>query len=555
MPRPDAIRVALVNLGAGEVVLDIPASGLFTPEAVINAPPTPRAQNLRLLDGLARTRPGYAEIDTGDTNTDLVNGAFYVIFDDGVTHPVRATQDAIERLAGGSWTDITGAAAFTGADDDYWAMAMVYRTGAVSPKNQLFLSNGVDAMYKWTGTGDISVVGGSSPDGARVLIPFLDRCFAMNVEDGSGNRKHARIQHSDNADPGTWTGRSSGLVDLDDDPYAIGKAAVMGGGLVVLKGDGNGGSIYRGTPTGLVTNPVRYDALNPGTGVGILLRNTFLLINPGVASFFSHEGWTLFDGQSPPVPIAPGITRSILRRLTYEALDAAFSWYDPKAHELFLAIPVGGATTPNEYWCYNIRERRVYGPYAYADGFTVAGPYVPTSNITWQWEDSPTPLTWSELPYDAWGAIGGVEGTVTTMLGTSAGAVMNYKGDLANDDNGTPVSMAYETGAVLAKGRRLPNGRMLGPADLLTLHDVIVEYQDELAWTPQIAISTDNGTSWTTISPGTEIGTADGSAKQHTYSTTITARQFQARVQGASAAPLVGIYMEFTHAGDERASS
>jgi hypothetical protein len=550
------VNVAIVNLGAGEVILDLPPGDLYPPgESQITKPATPSAQNLRLLDNMARVRPGYTALGAKE-DSNPVTGLFNAVFDDGTVFTIRATKAKLYSWNGTVYADKSGGADFTAlTDTDYWSFAMVPRTGAVSPKNEVFACDGQHEIKAWTGSGDFADVA-SSPTGGRAITAFLDRCFVGNVEDSGGDRKHTRIAYSIVGDGRSFSGTGSGILDLGDDPYAISVLTEMGGGLIVGKGDANGGSLIRGTPTGLVNAPVRYVTMNPGAGVGVLLRRAFLVLAPGVAFFVGHDGLYLWDGMQGLRRIAEGLVRTLLRRIAQDSLDAAHAWYKHHTGEVHLAIPTTGSTVPDEVWVYNLKENRTYGPYAYGHSLISSAPYIRSGALDW---DSGMDYAggWSTLPWAAWNAIGGPRGNLSSSYGATNGELYNDVDDDTEDDAGLAVTGAYTTGTIRAENRvgMSPSGgqRRLTQHSMLAIGDVTIEYAAGIAWTPVVAISTDDGGMWTTISDGAELAAGSGTTERKTYTTQIAGKRFAVRVSSSTRFDLHAIYIRATHVGDERA--
>ncbi len=71
------------------------------------------------------------------------------------------------------WTDITGANVLTGDETDFWSF--------VQYGDVFLMTNGIDPMYKWTGAGNIEVVGGSPPV-CRFVTVFKDYVVAIKLD-------------------------------------------------------------------------------------------------------------------------------------------------------------------------------------------------------------------------------------------------------------------------------------------------------------------------------------------------------------------------------------
>ena len=573
---PDAAhsshQIVLSRIGEGEVITDLPPQDLLEiGNPRVMGPKSPRGLNLRLLDGVARRRPGYAGIGTAP-DTDQVTGLFHSVFDDGSTALARATAGKLYTVSGTTYTDRSGTATFTNnTDNDYWTFAMVPRLGSVTPKNWCMASDTNNRLKIWTddvtfGTPfkDVTTAAGytDSPRGALASASFLSRCWVANVLDDGGDRKHARVVHSVTGDSTDWAGAGVVETDLDQDPYPIQQLAVMAGGLVILKGDQFGGSVWRATPTGLLNHPVRYDAMNPGSGVGILLRRSLVLMADSACFFVGHDGFYLYDGVRGFKNVSPGITLSLLRALNYDALDGAFAEYKPRTSEILVHVPTGTNTEPDLTWVYNRRENRTYGPYEYGHVLTASSQF--TISGTYAWDNGSSGVTdldysggWGDLPWDAWNAIGGSTGASSTAYGSSEGEIYNDSDDASDNDDGIAVVTAYDTACVIADGRTVlgNNGQpiTLGPYDMLTLEDVGIEYNSVAAFTPSVLYSIDDGNTWLPISNSEEVPAGSGEQQWYSWTPQVTARRFMVRVtdSGTNYA-LHAIHLRLSYAGDQR---
>lgn len=569
-----ALQVVLTRLGDGEVITDLPPQDLAKPEQPrVVGPLSPRTLNLRLLDGVATRRPGYAALGAApETDLNRITGLFNAIYDDGSTLLVRATRAKLHTFASSTYTDRSGSATFTNNnDDDYWTFAMCPRLGSVTPKlwcvasdtNNFLKIYAPDAGFG-TDFVDVSAAAGytDSPKGAVALTSFISRCWVGNVLDDSGDRKNVRVISSVVGDSTDWTGNGVVETDLDQDPYPIQQLLVMAGGLVILKGDEFGGSVWRGTPTGLVNTPVRYDAMNPGSGVGILLRRSLVKLSEGVCFFVGHDGFYLYDGVRGFKRVGEGVLKSLLRSINYDYLDAAFAEYKPRSSEILIHVPTGSADTPNITWVYNRRENRIYGPYEYGQELTSSSQFVIAGSYIWYdvedtgADDLDYSGGWTTLPWNAWNEIGGATGAASIAYGDDDGLIQNDTDETNEDDNGASISSSYETHCIVAEGRMIrgANGQpmQLGPYDMLTLEDVGVEYQSVQAFNPVIEYSVDEGNTWSTVSNNEELPAGTGENQWYAWTPQVTGKRFSVRISADTSVEWHAVHMRFSYAGDSR---
>jgi len=564
--RSQVIKVSFMNIGSGKVVLDLPAEDLVTPQPRQQPPLLVSTPNIRLADGIAQTRLGYEAVGTAP-DANRITGTFAALFDDGTVHTMRFTKNKVYSWQS-AWVDRTPAAgAPSGDDDDYWSMAMVPRTGAVSPKNMLMAVNGVDNPLVWNPDdtdalwNDAVDTTEAGPVGGKVVVSAANRAVVMNVRDASAERKQARVQWSEFGDAISWTSSTSGFADLLDDPYAITAASPILGGIAILKGDANGGALWRATPTGLPYAPLRFDAVNPGKGVGILLPRTLISLNPNKLFFVGHDGLYFYDGAAALNMVAPEVTHTIMNSINQEALNAAVAWYKPRSHEIFIGIPEGGSTTVTSVWVFNHLENRVYGPMSYADVITAANTLVSTDTLTWQDAES-APYdddTWEDFPFLRWADVALAAGANTVALATSTGILMNDSDSQGATDNGATITGQINFPPITAEGRAIIAGgrpiRELEDTDELTLHDVHIRYRSEFAWTPFIEYRTGDTAAWIAITTGVELPAgAAARLTSKTYSLDpggVTSDWFEFRISGIDMR-LHDFTAEFTYGGDSR---
>lgn len=559
--RDFGLTVSLGALGNGEVNTVLPVDNLLQPESRIAGPLSPGAPNCSFTNLVAKPRMGYTTLGNKASST-AVTGLFHVQFDNNVVEDLRSDGAKTYYLNAGTWTDISAAGV-----GGYWTYAMVRRAGGATIANQVFLSGDGDSdkIWRYRGSGAAAVQvgditgGGSYILGARVIVGHKGRALIMNMYDpGAIARKVARIWYSIVGDPETFTGTGSGYIDLDDEPYPICGGLVISGNVCVFKGNNVGGAITVGTSTGVTTSPYRWDTLNTA-GIGLLIPRSLVQISPDLVFFLGHDGFYIYDGGRGLARVGDGIAQDLLTRINPAALKAGFSEFNPITGEVVVHVATGASTTPNEAWVFNIRDRRVYGPYTYADTLTAASLYSSSDTLTW---DTIPFSTWDSMTYSSWDTMGTIASKRGTMYGTSTGYVMANDGT-ATADNGVAITTTYKSGAIRAEGRKLllPNGtaRELEADTVITLRDLALTYRNAGSWTPTVEISTDGGLNWTTISDGVAIGSDTsnlGRFMTKNYSMFgIPGTWFQARITATSTvAQLSGIRFEFTYSGNDKNS-
>jgi hypothetical protein len=340
----------------------------------------------------------------------------------------------------------------------------------------------------------------------------------------------------------------------------------MGGRLVVFKGGPNGGAIYVLTPTGSSTAPIRNDAINPGTNVGVLVPRSVVAINPNVTFFLGHDAAYLYDGVRALLPFAEGVARDISSRLTHDAVDLCFAIYRREMRVVELHVAVDGATTPNETWVFDIQRRQAYGPWTYPQHSFVAGiPWLAQNRLSWNTWGQAAGRTWDNLTsasstlYLQWDNVKGTLGTEEGMVyGTTVGQVVNSRMTDTVDVAST-ITATYYAPPITPTGWTINVGgqavRELRPDDVLVLREVSIRHNSPSSWNPIVEASI-NGTSWVVVSNGSAVVSAGGQLLTKTYyvpNTLAPSTWFQVRVSAAAVGFNVhSIILNFTYAGNLR---
>lgn len=577
--RRHALTIHLAAVGDGQVVRNTPAENLAVPNGngVLVAPPTRNAPNVLMFEGMATRRPGYALTLPGPPLVSPVNGLYWAQFGQVDNWLVRAScrdsagsvDGQIYRLneAGAAWVNISPAATtFVNLVNQPWTFAMVPSADPATPTYMITGNEGHEDILRWMGgTAICTVLSDDAPKFPKVLVSFLSRAFAVNYVD-DGVRNERRVGWSIVGDSSNWTGLGSGFLDIDDDPWPGVAAVVMGGRLIVFKGGPNGGAIYVLTPTGSSVAPVRVDAVNPGTNVGVLVPRSVIPVNSNVTFFLGHDAAYLYDGVRALLPFAEGVARDIGSRLNYDAVNTGFAVYRRELRIIELHIPVDGATTPNECWVFDVQGRRAYGPWTYPDhSFVAATQWLQQNRLSWDTWGQAAARTWDNLtdaagnPYLQWdnvkGALGVEEGLV---YGATNGVTPNSR-TTDTTDAGTAIACQYDAPPITPTGWTVnvntQEMRELRPNDVLVLREVTLRHNNATSWTPIIEGSID-GSSWVTISDGTAVAAAGGRMLAKTYyvpHTLAPSQWFQVRVRASAAVYNVhSLILNFTYAGSGR---
>lgn len=167
---------------------------------------SPDCENVYSKDGKIKTRPGYATFATNTlAGVPMASDEFYLMDGTKFLMAVSTTKVNIYDTVHGDWDDITGAGISLTADADDCV-------SSETMTNLWIFTNYVDAIYKWPGTGDIAVLGGSPPK-AKILFKYQNHLILGYTNDGVTVRPQG-VAWSDAGLPETWTGGSSGSTNL-----------------------------------------------------------------------------------------------------------------------------------------------------------------------------------------------------------------------------------------------------------------------------------------------------------------------------------------------------
>lgn len=414
----------------------------------------------------------------------------------------------------------------------------------------VYLSNGVNKTWKWSGSGDIADVVDTAttpitvPPARWLVGGFLERLWLLHTLEG-GARQPQRVRWCIRGNVTNWSDSGAGYEDLTDDPFPITGGGVISGRLVVYKGDGTGGSIVVGVPTGLADDPVGFETLNPGSGIGCYAPRTVQTVAGGVHIFLGHDDVYVFDGASL-LPVGHPVIRRVLQSINPEALRWAWALYDPTEAEYELHIPlVAGDTTPSDRYVFNVRERRWsgYESAEYAHGVR----YAETITDTWA------------TALGAWNAQGDKRWIDTTsgilriysVYGTDTATYR--RGDPAQDtDVGTSYSSIYVSRQHTFEGMQVPHGRsfrVLSFDDVKVLRSLTLIWRDLGAVTWVVEVSTDTGETWTTVSDGSARGSGTTRVVRTIFGCMISATDFIVRVTAPSVTHLIDVEYEIGYAG------
>jgi hypothetical protein len=367
--------------------------------------------NFEINRGLIRKRSGETALGAviGGTGLEIMTGR--ELLREDVKYNVRVGLNKIEfyNTTTSAWVDIT-ADDLTGTTDDLHSTAVPLLTG----KTILCITNNVDPIQKWTGTGNVADLGGTPPI-CKFIQEYKTYLVCANI--GGGTDIAQRVQWSDTADPETWDSGNAGFVDLVEDGGPITGLSLFGNYLAVHKR----GSIYLGYP---ISSTAIFQFDRKATGSGTIANNSIVNLPTGEQIFLSGDGLRIFNGVSSTLIEAP-INEEIRDEMDDSLAFKSWGVLVKDKDEVWIGIPLSGNATPDTVYKFNYKTRVLYKDLR--PGATVAWIGSASAGSTWDdmvgtW-DAQT-VRWNErgLNEDSDQInIGHIDGTVTRVDETTTG--------------------------------------------------------------------------------------------------------------------------------------
>lgn len=225
-------------------------------------------------------------------------------------------------------TDITDVVVVTGGNQVAWT------EWQFSTTKMVIGTNGVNPVFKWIGSGNAAVLGGSPPK-ARWVTNWRDVIWLANIEN-----KPQQVVFSNIGDPETWSADDN--YNFDSPITGISPYGDM---LVVFMDDHIG--IMSGSNNRQLVKIDRYI-----DGIGCTGGHTIVsasLNGKDVLIFHARDGWYAFDGTrqkiklSSPIAIKYSSSSSAQRWNEARYTNAVATWY-PEFHWVMTCLTDGGGS-------------------------------------------------------------------------------------------------------------------------------------------------------------------------------------------------------------------
>jgi hypothetical protein len=321
--------------------------------------------------------------------------------------------------------------AYDTVDEDFASYDYIRKTTETDP--WWILTNGVDAIKYFTGTGSISSLVSTYPSGvtallAKIVIEFKSHLLLMDVSE-DGNRYPQRVRWSDTSDPEDFLNGNASSQDLTGTDWIKGAVKFRGDYLVIVKGK----SVWLGYATG-ESDIFQFDLKDPKTGTPA--GKTIAAIGEEVI-FMGWDDIYSFDGITCD-SIAENVRDEIFSDVNPSAIEKSFGVVIEELKEYWLFIVSASDDYPDIAWVFNYDIRK-WTRHKFADFLTAYGYYTLQSSLTIG---------------DLVGTIGeqnwriGSRATLAsapvTLFGDTGGYVYQYD-NLTNNDNGTAINAWFST--------------------------------------------------------------------------------------------------------------
>ncbi len=400
------------------------------PAEYISENASPNTQNFFVDRDLLTKRAGTTE--QGDTlSQECMYGVEFAR--EGTNYNVRIGLTKTQKYDVGttSWADI-GHTVWSGTTSDLFDTAIPLLAG----KQILVITNGVDAMRKWTGSGNTDLLGGTPPV-AKFIQEYQTYLVAANIQGGVDI--DTRVEWSDTADPEDWTSGNHGTKDLVEDGGAITGLNLFSNYLAVHKLT----SIYLGY---LVNTTAVFRFERKSTGSGTCANNSIVNLPTGEQIFLATDGLRIFNGVVAPVIDSP-INDEIRDGLNSAYRHKAWGLLIKELDEAWVGIPIGSQTTGETVYKFNYTTRVLY-----KDTRSLA-------NFAWQAAQSNS-ISWDDATgswdsqTDRWDETSLTASSPLIYIGDNTGKTV-YVNSLSSSDDGSAIEAFWESKDFESPDKRL----------------------------------------------------------------------------------------------------
>lgn len=378
-------------------------------------------QNMRFYREEMRKRPGKTLLGGQVADATQIMGYGRLELSGGTKHLVRASKAKLERFNTSTlaWVSIANTA-FTGGDEDFFSIT------DVTENEIIIITNYIDAIRKWTGSGNAAALGGSPPKAKYVtyLSPYTLLAYINN----GATVNPWKIQWPDTSNPEVWTGGNSGSALISDEPSAIQNIAKLDEYVAVYKKE----SLALGRKVD-TSDVFSFDTIK--TGIGLASPRGFVGAE-GQHYFMGQNDFFVWNGVRIE-SIGKAVRDEVFSQVDRNKINRCHALHVQELNEVWFFIVVSGGTWPSQVWKYNYRLGFWY--FDTCSNLTAA--------IKWQrintqsWDDDTG--TWDSAQ-DIWDSGMSIANWEDIVFGDSSGYSLNLDYTTTND-NGVAVSAQFVT--------------------------------------------------------------------------------------------------------------
>ena len=380
-------------------------------------------QNIIPFEGELRQRMGHASYGTAAMSSAVLHLAFFQQSDlTFLMIRISATKTEVYNSGTDVWDDITKSGVdWTGTEGiDFFDHAVLADT--------LLLTNGIDNIQAYPGTGLCADLGGSPPK-AKYAESYSDYAVLAHVIDG-GTTYPTRVQWCDTGDPTNWSSGNAGSFDLADDPDPIVGVKKLNEFIIVYKED----SIYTGR---LVDSVSVFQFTLQVTGIG-LLNNRCVIDHNGLHYFLAKNGNIYAFNGVRAESVGDEIRTNLFPRLNSDRLETCHARKNKEDRVIEFYITAGSSNWPEESWSINYENGTIFKNLV--DSVTTSSDFKDTSGQE-TWDDDSN--TW-DSDTTRWDEGLGGTGFKFPLIGKSDGVVAKELTDTLNDAS-TAICQQYIT--------------------------------------------------------------------------------------------------------------
>lgn len=351
------------------------------------------SKNMRFYRNEMRKRPGKTLYGSAVSTGSQIMGLGKLELNNGSKFLIRNSKTKIQKFntSTNTWSNIS-VDDFTGTDSDFFSYTNV------SEDNMIIITNGKDAIRKWTGSGATASLGGLPPKAkfCTYLSPYLMLGF---VDDGAIYSPW-KVQWPDTGNPELWTGGNSGSLLLSDEPSPIKNIMKLN----------NYVAVYKQKSLALLQKVSTTDIFVPTTiRTGIGLGSSRCVVDAeGIHYFMGENDFYQWSGGQPE-SIGKAVRDEIFSRLDRSKIDRCFAIAVQELKEIWFFIVISGSSWPTEVWKFNYSTGFWY--YDTCDEITAAVAWEQTSSASWDddvgtwdddltiWDSGDSILNWEQIVF------------------------------------------------------------------------------------------------------------------------------------------------------------